>query len=1108
MFPFGCHSRIARTLQRGSGPARLAGPVAAAVLLAALAPMAHATTVFTSKPDFLTTAAGNTALESFESLVATNSVNLSSISTASFSISTSPSVRLGVFSGAQPSGLHPTDGSRFVVWSALPTVPEVTFAFAQPIDAFGLTLTDALDLGITSAQIRLRTSSGVETVVASGALPSGNEKFIGVIASEPFVEVVLTAAGLPTTGDGLGFDEVRFGNTVAAVAGTVSADCPDLPIGLTVSLALSSGGLVTTQTRPGFVITTDPDPNLSVTDTLFNDVHPTHGGKYVWWLVVANERVATVRFTHPITAFGLVLTDALDGGLAGAQVRLRTDSGDETVAASGALPSGSERFVGLIASAPFTEITLTVTQVPSTGEGIALDELRFGTVGLAPTTTFFSDESAFVTATGPSLAMESFEFTPISGPVALPATPGLVSVSIPAGRYVFEGVPVSDFPAVVSLQVPSGYAVLSPTGGQATIPWASSRIADFALLCPVPCVSLLAITPPGALVLPSDPGSCTRARGGVDLGLATVAGNCEAVSVSNDAPEVFPIGTTLVTWTASEAAHAPVTATQEITVIDEQIPTLDPPASLQVTSGPGIEPCADVLVAVSTEQIGSATAADNCPGVTVSLSGVPEGNLFPLGTTTLTWTATDAAGHHASATQEVTVACPTGALVGSADLVCNGGTSAATDVTVRLLHEGTPFRTTTTGPTGEYRFEDVRLGTYTVDIDPPPGYAVTPDTRTQTLAGEELALEPFLFTCLLSDLTGQALGTCNGQTAGLQGVTVDVYGADEEGMDVLVATTATDASGHFRFDDLALGDYTVGFVLPLGYTTGLGSQDVTLTTPDGSFAVETFTLTCQTIAAEPRSMGYWKHQVNVYLTGKGSAQETLADLLHYVEEMVVHFNQNLVNPVIVYVPGGGDINDKLLQLQQLLTVNRGGTMLDRAKQQLLALLLNVAAGKIGQTEVISNDGATVAQAITHSHDLIVDGLTSTDETAKTICDIINNGQRVPAGMVPTSTRLITYDRKPELPAPVRPTELALGPIAPNPATLDATLTFALPSDAPAVLEIHDPAGRLVARQQVGSRGVGIHTFRLDEVARLRPGIYLVRLLQAGGVKRLRLAVLR
>jgi hypothetical protein len=492
----------------------------------------------------------------------------------------------------------------------------------------------------------------------------------------------------------------------------------------------------------------------------------------------------------------------------------------------------------------------------------------------------------------------------------------------------------------------------------------------------------------------------------------------------------------------------------------------------------------------------------------VALSGVPEGNLFPLGTTTLTWTATDAAGNHASASQEVTVACPTGALAGSASLACNGGASAATDITVHLLHEGTPFRSTTTGPTGEYRFEDVRLGTYTVDIDAPLGYAVAFDTRTETLTGAESTLDPFVFTCLLSDLTGQVLGTCNGQTSGLQGVTVDVYGEDSEGMDVLVATTVTDASGQYAFDALALGDYTAGIVLPLGYTTGSASKTVTLATPDGSVAAEAFALSCQVIAAEPRPMGYWKHQVNVYLTGKGHAQETLAHLLHYIDEMVVHFNQNLINPVIVYIPGSSQTNDKLLQLQQLLTVNRGGTTLDRAKQNLLTLLLNVVSGKISQTAEISDNGATVSQAITHSHDLIVDGLTSNDETARTICDVISNGQRVPSGTVPNNTRLITYDRAPERPGPARPTALALGPIAPNPATLDATLTFALPSDAQALLEIHDLAGRLVARQQVGSRGVGIHTFRLADVGRLRPGIYLVRLMQAGVVKSLRLAVIR
>lgn len=338
-------------------------------------------------------------------------------------------------------------------------------------------------------------------------------------------------------------------------------------------------------------------------------------------------------------------------------------------------------------------------------------------------------------------------------------------------------------------------------------------------------------------------------------------------------------------------------------------------------------------------------------------------------------------------------------------------------------------------------------------------------------------------------------------------MTVDVFGDDGHGMDVLIATTGTDASGDYRFDDLALGDYTVGIVLPLGYSTGSASQTVTLATPDGSLAAQAFALTCQVVAAQPRVMGFWKHQVNVYLTGKGHAQETLAALLHYIDELVVHFNQNLVNPVIVYVPGATATQDKLLQLQQLLTVNRGGTTLDRAKQQLLALLLNVVSGKISQTEEISDNGATVSQAITHSYDLIVDGDPGNDATAQTIGELINGGQRVPSGMVPAGTRVITYDQRPA-PREHAPVALGLGPIAPNPATLDATIVFVLPTDAQAVLEVVDLAGRMVTRHEVGSRGAGMHTFRLAEIRNLRTGVYLIRLSQGRESLVKRLAVIR
>jgi hypothetical protein len=51
-----------------------------------------------------------------------------------------------------------------------------------------------------------------------------------------------------------------------------------------------------------------------------------------------------------------------------------------------------------------------------------------------------------------------------------------------------------------------------------------------------------------------------------------------------------------------------------------------------------------------------ATASDNCAGaIAVNRSGVPSGNLFPAGVTTVTYTASDGNGNIATATQTITV---------------------------------------------------------------------------------------------------------------------------------------------------------------------------------------------------------------------------------------------------------------------------------------------------------------------------------------------------------------------------------------------------------------------------------------------------------------------
>ena len=60
------------------------------------------------------------------------------------------------------------------------------------------------------------------------------------------------------------------------------------------------------------------------------------------------------------------------------------------------------------------------------------------------------------------------------------------------------------------------------------------------------------ITPPADVVVTTDINSCEAT--GVILGNPTTSDNCTVGSVSNNAPNIYPIGTTTVTWSVSDLA--------------------------------------------------------------------------------------------------------------------------------------------------------------------------------------------------------------------------------------------------------------------------------------------------------------------------------------------------------------------------------------------------------------------------------------------------------------------------------------------------------------------------------------------------------------------------
>jgi hypothetical protein len=90
------------------------------------------------------------------------------------------------------------------------------------------------------------------------------------------------------------------------------------------------------------------------------------------------------------------------------------------------------------------------------------------------------------------------------------------------------------------------------------------------------------------------------------------------------------------------------TCTFTVTVNDTQPPTITCPANIFVAAAATCPPSGCKVVNFTT------TATDNCPGVTV-VCNPPSGSCFPVGTTTVTCTATDASGNTATCTFTVEV---------------------------------------------------------------------------------------------------------------------------------------------------------------------------------------------------------------------------------------------------------------------------------------------------------------------------------------------------------------------------------------------------------------------------------------------------------------------
>ena len=129
----------------------------------------------------------------------------------------------------------------------------------------------------------------------------------------------------------------------------------------------------------------------------------------------------------------------------------------------------------------------------------------------------------------------------------------------------------------------------------------------------------------------------------IELNTPDAADNVGIESIVNDSSDSFSIGSTVVTWTVTDTYGNNSQATQVVTVVDTTAPEVSIPSDI-VAEAVGISNnSVELGIATAVDIIGVVSISNNAPG------------FYPIGETTITWTAIDLAGNSATATQTVTI---------------------------------------------------------------------------------------------------------------------------------------------------------------------------------------------------------------------------------------------------------------------------------------------------------------------------------------------------------------------------------------------------------------------------------------------------------------------
>jgi gliding motility-associated-like protein len=210
------------------------------------------------------------------------------------------------------------------------------------------------------------------------------------------------------------------------------------------------------------------------------------------------------------------------------------------------------------------------------------------------------------------------------------------------------------------------------------------------------------LTCPTSITVNNDPTLCGA---NVTVAQPTFVENCSTVTLVNsfnqtaDASGYYPVGTTTVIWTATDACGNSSTCSMTVTVVDNEAPIVSCPP--------------DVISCSLEFNLGTPVVSDNC-GVESVTNDAPE--TFPIGITIVTWTVTDIHGNISTCTQSVSLANLSATATGTTTLSCYNSSNGI--ITVTAIGGIAPYSYSLNGstPQSSNEFTDLPAGTYTITV--------------------------------------------------------------------------------------------------------------------------------------------------------------------------------------------------------------------------------------------------------------------------------------------------------------------------------------------------------------------------------------------------------